>query len=219
MQQPQARPSSGRISLVYGVIFGLIIGGIDLVYSLILDLTNPPFLNSLFQGFAALKLDTTLANVLYSLVLSSPVYILLLVSFLLVGLFASRKTNKVSTGVLAALWTGVIFMVVDLIIVNILLLFVFTFPTLSTSGTSSAEVANLESSLLTFSVIFSIVAGVISMGIGLGLGALGGLMGRGQGAAPVQPYQVPVYANPAQFPYSPMPAPGPASPPFPRAEE
>jgi hypothetical protein len=63
MQQPQALPSSVKTSLIYGLIFGGIIGVIDIAYTGILDATSPPFQASLFQALSSLNI--VLANIIF----------------------------------------------------------------------------------------------------------------------------------------------------------
>lgn len=214
MQQPQTPPSPIRASLLYGLIFGAIIGAIDIIYALILDLGHLPFLttfaNALFKAFY--RFPPILFNIVYNLIINAPLYTLLLVAFLLAGVFAARKSQKVSAGLLAALWTGLLFLVIDLLIVGVLFSFLIVFPQYARSGTSASDLASIESSTISAIFTYGLITNIAVIAIGLGLGALGGLMGRGsQGVQPYptpyafQPYQTPVYANPQQFPGGPVP--------------
>jgi hypothetical protein len=51
MEQPRTLPGSGKISLVYGLIAGLIVGTLDSIYSFYTSATNPPFVQALFNAF------------------------------------------------------------------------------------------------------------------------------------------------------------------------
>lgn len=212
MQQPQTLASPMKASLVYSLIFGSIIGGLDIIYALILDLGHLPFLNSfsdmLFKAFY--RFPPIFFDIVYNLIINAPLYILLLVALLVAGVFAARKSKKVSAGLLAALWTGLLFLLVDILIVGVLFSFLIVFPQYAQDVTPASELAGFEAATLTGIFTYVLITDIILVAIGLGLGALGGLMGRGsqpvQLAQPYpspyafQPYQTPVYANPQHFP-------------------
>src|SRR5579859_5408377 len=97
MQQPQIPlqqfqmapgPGGGKAALQYGLIFGGIIGLIDILYSYYLDAANPAWLGSLLQPFYTLP--SVLSTAVTGFIVSLPLYVLLLVFFLLAGLFAAR---------------------------------------------------------------------------------------------------------------------------------
>jgi|SRR5581483_2921684 len=216
MEHPQNLPRVGKVSLIYGLIFGLIIGIIDIIYSYVLDATNLPFVQALYQAFASLPY--TLSSTIVAIILSLPIYFLLLLAFFLVGIFASNKAKKVNAGLLAALWTGVVFVAMDFLVATILLFYLVVVPLYkNTPGMSAADLANLINSSLIFNISYSLTAGLILIVLGLGIGALGGLLGASIGK-PAQPYQTPSpnlyqpyqsyppyqaqpYANPEQSPY------------------
>ncbi|MGH2480801.1 MAG: hypothetical protein ACRDHW_14200, partial [Ktedonobacteraceae bacterium] len=215
----QMHPGSGKVSLIWGLIFGLVIGAIDIAYSAILNITNPPFLASLSQSLASLS--PVVADVVYTFVASLPIYILLFVSFLLAGIFASRKTKKVSTGMLAGVLVGVLYLVLDLFIATILFYYVFTIPLFTQQGVPASVTRNL----FITGVVYSLITELIFIGMGAGIGALGGLIGKGAGTPaqqypflapnPYLPYPGQVHANPNQYPPYGQAAPGqmPPSPP------
>lgn len=220
MQQlPQRLPGSGKIALKYGLIFGGAIGLIDILYSVILDTTNPAFLNSLAQALSSL--NSILFNTIYAFIVSLPIYLLLMVAFLLTGLFAARQTSNASTGMLAGLWAAALFVVIDLLIANLGLELLIAFPQIQREDPVAA--ASIEQSILSAMLSYGIVAGLILIGLGLGIGALGGAMGKGKAlpqpvyppllyqpslAPAYQPYQTPQYANPQPFPPGQQPPPG-----------
>jgi hypothetical protein len=195
LQQGQVPPvPEGRMAfLQYGLILGGIIGVIDILYTYLLDTASPAFLEPLNKFLASLPL--VLANIIYTFVLSIPFYILLFVSFLLAGIFAARKSKRASSGTLAGLLVGGVYLVMDLFFATLLLNYLVVFPQIA-SYTSPSELALTESSILTSSVSYSIVAGLILIGFGALIGLLGGVIGRG-GRTPVQ-YYAPYVPNPHQ---------------------
>ena len=220
MQQPQLplqqfqmppRPGGGKAALQYGLIFGGIIGLIDILYSYYLDASNPAWLGSLLQPFYTLP--PVLSTAVTGFIVSLPLYVLLLVCFLLAGLFAARNSKRVSTGVIAGLFVGGIYLFVDLFIANLLLTYLIIFPQMTHANYGSG-LASAESSILVSTVVYSLIAGLILIGVGALVGALGGLIGRG-GSVPTQPYapyapnpyqaQAPLYINPQPNPYAPPP--------------
>jgi hypothetical protein len=211
MQQPPISPASGggKSALQYGLIFGGIIGLIDVLYSYLLSVANIPVLGALSSALSSLP--PFLFSIIYAFIVSIPIYILLFVSFLLAGLFAARKSKRAASGTMAGLIVGGIYVLVDLLFATLLLLYLVTFPQIA-EYTPPASMASTESSILIPAISYSIVAGLILIGIGCLVGLLGGLMGRGGKAStqlyspyvpnPYQP-QPSVYANPQQdlYPY------------------
>lgn len=219
MQQPQTLPGSGRIALKYALIFGGVIALIDVLYSVLLDVTNLGFLDSLSQALSSL--NYFLSVVLYNLIISLPVYLLLAVMVWLAGLFAARKTNKASTGMLAGLWVGLYYVIVDLLIATIALDLLVVFPQIVQNTSSLAEAAVVERTILTNGIIYSLGAGLVLIGLSVGIGALAGAAGKGNAAAAptyaspaYQVYQAapPPYGDPPQFPYGQQPPQGPFPP-------
>lgn len=221
MQQlPQTLPGSGKVALKYGLIFGGAICLIDILYSIVLDTTHPGFLDSLAQALSSLH--DMLFITLYVLIVSLPLYLLLMVAFLAAGLFSARQTHKASTGMLAGLWAATLFGVIDLLIANLGLDLLIMFPQIQREN-SAAVAVSIEQGVISSTFSYGIVAGLILIGLGLGIGALGGAMGKGKAQpqpaypppllkpypAPAnQPYPTPPYASPQPFLPGQPPPPG-----------
>jgi len=209
LQQSPLPPASGggKSALQYGLIFGGIIGLIDVLYSYLLSVANIPVLGTLNSALSSLP--SFLFSIIYPFIVSIPIYILLFVAFLLAGLFAARKSKRAASGTMAGLIVGGIYLLVDLLFATLLVLYLITFPQIA-KYTPPALMASTESSILIPAISYSIVASLILIGIGCLVGFLGGLMGRGGKASthlyspyipnPYQP-QPPVYADPQSNPY------------------
>lgn len=201
VQQPQTpRPAGGRMAfLQFGLIFGGSIGLIDVLYSYFLSVTNLPFLDSLAQ--ALFRLPIFLYNAVYTFILSIPIYVLLFICFLLAGLFAARKAKRVASGTFAGLLVGGVYLVVDLLIANLLLLYLVTFPRLAFQ-LSPTEFANFQGAVLSSALTYSLVAGLLLIGVGALVGSLGGLIGRGSTSTPTPQYMTfmpnPSFPQPGQ---------------------
>jgi hypothetical protein len=176
------------------------------------DAANFGFLASLSQALSSL--GYFLSVLLYNLIISLPVYLLLAVMVWLAGLFAARKTNKASTGMLAGLWVGLYYVIVDLLGANIALDLLVVFPQIVQNTSSLSEAATLERTILINGIIYSLGAGLVLIGLSVGIGALAGAAGKGNAApasayaAPAyQMYQAPppLYGDPQQVPYGQQP--------------
>lgn len=213
MQQPQIPleqpafpqpPKGGKAALQYGLIFGGGISLIDILYSYLTANGTITWFYSITEPLYRLPLF--LYTALGGIIVSMPIYILLFIAFLLAGLFAVRSSKRPSSGTIAGLLAGGIFLVADLFIATILLDLVVVFPQIAAT-TPHAEVASLESSILIENVVYAVVADLLLLGIGAGIGALGGLMGKSQAPAQAQAYafvppyqpQPPLYANPNPY--------------------
>ncbi len=198
-QQPQLAPApgGGRAALQYGLLFGGIVGLIDVIYAYLLDNGTITFFNPIYQAFARLPyaLDYTFASIIASI----PIYILLFVAFLLAGIFAARKSKRLASGVFAGLLAGGAFLAIDLLIAGILLTIVVVFPQL-TQGPyplTGSNLTDVESTTMTSVIIYSLVADLLLVGIGTLIGLLGGAIGKGGSApAPAQYYATPYTPNP-----------------------
>src|SRR5579883_3070605 len=204
MQQPQmpiqqfplsTPPGSGKAALQYGLIFGAIISLIDVLYSYLVDKGTIAWFSGISQALGRLPL--ILGNILYVLVSGSPIFLMLLIVCVLAGL----KSKRASSGALAGLLVGGVFLVVDVLIVGMLLTILLIFPQVTAEP-------GVRGSLLRDSMVYSAGVDLFMLGFGVLLGWLGGALGGGRGATP-QPYMfVPLSSYPPQgfAPASPYPA-------------
>jgi hypothetical protein len=196
--QTVSTPGSGKTALFFGALFGFCSGILQLLC--IFSLAGVGLLLSIVLCMAAL---------------------------LLAGLFASKRTGKVSTGTLAGLWSGLISSVIVVGILGLLLLVAIhntAFIDASMSAfTNALRSDNLPSSItpqqaVTYMglgmVILSIIWLALGIGAGAGIGAIGGMIGKTM--APVAQYpQQPFTSYPAAptFPqYTVPPTPAPQQP-------
>jgi hypothetical protein len=222
MQQPQIpvqqfplppAPGSGKAALRYGLIFGGSIGLIDILYTFLLDRGSITWFDRLFP--ILYRLPTFVATALSDIIISSPIYVLLFVGFVLAGVFAARKSKRASSGALAGLLAGGAFLLLDLLIGALLLTVLVVFPQYAQiPQTSPADLASMESGALTQIMVYALVADLVLLGIGALLGWLGGAMGGGKSAPaqaqqymfaahPIYPPQVLIPANPNPMPMQP----------------
>ncbi len=204
-----APPNSGRVAFRSGLIIGIILAIVEAIILVV----------STFYSIGALqsiRIAPNLGVSIISVVLVVVGFFLGLIAYFVSGIFGSRVTGKVSTGVFAGMWTGAIYGVIDCIVYMILLIMVKLGPTLNYYTRiyhySAAQINQLRLVTITAGVIGSIIGIGFAVGLGAGLGALGGLIGRRSSKAPrpQQPYPVQFY--PGQ-PYPAMPQyPGPFYP-------
>jgi hypothetical protein len=194
IMQTVPMPGSGKTALLFGALFGICAG---LVQTLLLFF--------LAGGGYVLSL------------------LLWVIALLLAGLFASKRTGRVSTGALAGLCAGLFGGVLVMGILALLLLVVTHNPTLMDEVMNAARSNGMPSSITTQQAAVDVGLGMIivaaiwllfAIGSGAGIGALGGLIGKGM--APAAPYGQQPYAMyaPAQSfpPYAPPLAPTSAPP-------
>lgn len=177
----QVQTRTANPALQNGLLFGLILGVIEVVLSL------------------------TLGNIGFLICL---ILYLGLVGF--AGYRASARTGKVSTGLVAGLFAGLLSSVI-----GSLGLFLYTLPNVDTlrqllqqqantfnQGISINYTNNVVIGLLVLLLVILIIASSV---LALGIGAIGGAIGKGN--APAQPTSYPPY--PGQYPdpkYMPPPA-------------
>jgi len=189
--QTVSTPGSGKTALLFGALFGVCSG---LVQILCL---------SFLPG----------AGYLLSLLLCT-------VALLLAGLFASKRTGKVSTGTLAGLWSGLICSVIVVGVLGLMLLVVTHNSSFMDEMMNALRNSNMPSSItsdqaMLYMGIGMIILGVIwvavGVGTGAGIGAIGGLIGKS--ISPMAQYNqqpfasYPVAPNYPQYPVPPIPAP------------
>jgi hypothetical protein len=185
-QQITPRPGGAAFIWKWGAIFGVILGVVQILISLL-----------------SLGGVGTLLNL-----------VIWLVGFFLIGLFASRQTGRVRTGVLVGLVTGLIGGLIVALLVAIQI--TANGPQLTQAinqvtqsarqqgqDFSESQIRTLATVGLVVGLIFTVA---IELGLGAGIGALGGLLGRRQ-AAPVAPapYVEALWTPQQQPPMPPMP--------------
>jgi hypothetical protein len=195
--QTVSTPGSGKTALLFGVLFGIASGLVQLLCMFFL--AGAGFLLSLF---------------------------LCTVALLLAGIFASKRTGKVSTGTLAGLWCGLISSVIVVGILSLTLLVMTHDPAFMDELISRMRSSNIPSSITLQQMVLYIRLGTLILaviwlsvgsGAGAGIGAIGGLIGKSMSPAAQyaqQPFpsypaapNFPQYATPptptppGQFPY------------------
>lgn len=165
LKQPHLR----RIALFFGLATGII----DFIYSGLLSHSHfsfgeriPPYLwpNSIYEPPF---------NVFLTFLYNLPIFLLLLLVFLVVGFIATYKTKRVSMHVSLVFWTGVPFTVMDFLLGKD---FVFMGEVYGQLGEASTPVVARE--VLLSALLYSLVAGLILIIIGLGISKLGGLLAK-----------------------------------------
>jgi hypothetical protein len=136
-----------------GLLFGILLGILTIVYNVILSLAG---LSTLFIG--AIMLVYTGSGLLISIV----GFIVAILAYLVAGMRATQQTGRVGTGALAGLWSALIGAVITWVYA---LLFY---------ATSSAIVAPP----LSVMVLDAILSIALTMLFGAVIGALGGLFRR-----------------------------------------
>ena len=190
MQPDQHPPESGKTAFRYGLIFGI---GLFVIGMILVTIGTITFHGSPIGVYF---------TVFY--------WLIGLVVFFLVGIFAAKKTGKVSTGTLAGLWAGISEGALYAIF-SIILFFAYSLNaeanalTTSSSGQFTAETTRQLA--IVGGIIGAVFSLLIAIGLGAGLGALGGLVGRATSKFKplAQPY--PGQPYPGQ-PYPGQPYPG-----------
>jgi len=173
MQQPQISSTSGswKAALYYGLPFGGIIGLLDVLYYYYWNTTNfDPSLSGYSQPF---QLFDLVGDVLFYL----PLCIFLFLFFFLAGFLATQKTQRVSSGRLAGLIVGTVFLLVDVCVGGLLLTYLIIFPQMA-QALSASDLASAENALLRSDTPLSIVVGLILLGAGALFGTIGGSQAR-----------------------------------------
>lgn len=167
----------GRPALRQGLIFGVALGIIEVLFSY----TS--------QALVLGGISTLIAYLLY------------LAFGLIAGLRASEQTGRVSTGVVAGLWTGLFSSLVSSIVS-----FIITVANLSTVVASLQDTArkahqnpNVYTTQTVIEIELFVLAIVIILALLLGLvgGAIGGYIGRNRANIPTQEYQESYFAPPS----------------------
>lgn len=196
--QTVSTPDSGKTALLFGALFGICAGLIQIL------------------------LFFALAGVGYLLSL-----VFWIVALLLAGLLASKRTGKVSTGTLAGLWSGLIGGVMVMGVFALVMLIATHDPSFMNAFMSGVRSSNMPYSITSqqmvlymglFVVIVTAAWLLVSIGAGAGIGAIGGVIGKTMSPAPQhgwQPYPAyPAAQNSPQYapPQAPISAPPGALP-------
>lgn len=164
--QGQVTPRQGNAAFIWkwGVIFGIILGAIQIILSLL-----------------SLGIIGTVIEVL-----------VWLIGFFLIGIFAARRTGRVGTGALMGLVTGLIGGLIAVIFAIIQI--TANGPEITRTIDQAVSSAQRQGRHISLSevraiAIVGIVIGLIvtvgfELGLGAGIGALGGLVGRSQARPP-----------------------------------
>ena len=184
--------TKGRPALNQGILFGVIVGVILIIYLLVAYIAYVPTL---------------------SLILGIATFVIELFLYAVAGYRASAITGKTGTGAIAGLFTGLFGGLIGAV-VSIILVVVFVDAT-RTRTLSVVTTASLRH-LYTNSFIIGTGIGAALLGLGFAIGygaaagAIGGVIGRRR-APQAQSYQEALYQGmpPAQGPYQQMPPQGP----------
>lgn len=178
---PPARPakkvSAFGVGLVFGIILAVILIGIGLIRHFV---TGVPLLG--------------LALGIISIIVA-------LVAYFFAGFRASSQSGKVSTGLLAGMWTGLISMALNAIVAVLLDLSQLPQITdsvnqaIATSGSSSSSIQFTDTTTLVVVIIGQIIAVLIVSAIALGVGAIGGAAGKGRAPTSGDQYQEALYQS------------------------
>jgi hypothetical protein len=187
--------TTGRPALREGAIFGVSLGVLSLIVSLI-------------SGF----LGATGVGAILGIV----VFVLFLGASLFAGIRASAKTGKVSTGLLAGLFVGLFASIISGI--GGIIYDIFNLNTLMGQANKALQQTGSGIRYTTGSFLAVTVGGVVLvivvyLLIGLAIGAIGGAIGRGRAPKPVTPYQESMYPGATLGAYPPPMASAPGYPP------
>ncbi len=174
---PAKKVSAFGIGLVFGIILAVILIGIGLI-----------------KHFVA-------GAPLLGLVLSIISIVAALIAYFFAGFRASSQSGRVSTGLLAGMWTGLISMILNAIVAVLLSLSQLSQTTdainqrLATSG-STTSMQFTDTTTLAFLIIGEIIVIIIVSAIALGVGAIGGAAGKGRAPTSGDQYQESLYQSP-----------------------
>ena len=177
MHQPTTTSTSSpslRQGLLFGLILGLVLAVIDVITSLV-DL-----------GGAGLAV-------------SSVTFLLSLAVYFFAGMRASQQTGKLTTGLLAGSWAGLVSS-----LLSFLATLLITFTTIDAIRARLQAVAAQQHVQIQYtnSLIIgsSVVVGLLVVGfyilVGLGMGSVGGAIGKRRANIPVRAYEEAMFQPP-----------------------
>ena len=187
--------SSGRAAIRWGIIFGVIIGIIGIVDTVIIRAAFGSVLSSGSQQ--------QIVNATGGLLALSCVPCLLYLALLFVsGILPARDTGSVGQGAIGGLIAGVVGVIISGIAG--LVIDVVSPMHISTAASGSSGIGTIG--LGAAAGIIGIIVDLVILGaLGAGLGALGGLVGKNQYRGPVATYQPSMYQGMGQQPGYPPP--------------
>lgn len=187
MQSSQASPSTGNPALRFGAIFGLTWGVV-----LVANYYASQQLSIGWSGLAAVVIS--------------------LLVYLVAGMLAAQQTGKVSTGLVAGLFTGIFSSLINVVGVVVILILNPSIVNKArqvaqqTVQSAGANFTYTNSMIIGFAVVGLILGLLLAGGVGLGMGALGGVIGRSRAPQAQVPYQDSMHLG--MMPPTPYGAPG-----------
>jgi hypothetical protein len=167
----ETRPDTHRVALNQGLIFGSIMGGVALII-LIIDgglhvysSLMSSLANNLRLSYVQATLYVSILFLLFRLAIAAAV-------FILAGWQAAKRTGQMATGVLAGLYAGIVYGLINLCLTSIVFL-AFTAPDLASFHVDIT-------SMLGSTIINNILTGMVLTGAVFGslFGLIGGSLGR-----------------------------------------
>ena len=165
------QPGTGKFAFRQGAIYGVGIGVISIICSLLNTFTHLGF-------FSIIS------------------WVAWLVGICAVGFLVARQTGRVSAAAIAGLAAGLIGGLISLIW-GIISLFTIGAAALQdvvnqTAAQTHTSATNLQSVLISGAIFALVIALAIQLGLGAGIGALAGLVGRSQAAKTTAPVDGPM---------------------------
>lgn len=176
--QPAKKVSAFRIGLLFGIILAVIMIAFNFAEQ---------FAKDVVRGGG--------------LVLSILTIIISLAAFFFAGFRASSQSGKVSTGLLAGMWTGIISSLVNG--VASVLLTIPNLPELTRTANQAiidsgaqTNIRYTETTMLLLTIGGTFLLLLLASAIALGVGAIGGAAGKGRAPMSQQAYQESFYQSP-----------------------
>ena len=170
----QNTSAQSRPALKQGILFGVIVGVILIVY---------------------LLLNYLVYNATLTLIVGIIAFLVELGLYAFAGYRASAITGKTGTGAIAGLFTGLFGGLIGAV-TSIILLFLFVDTTriraLSLATSAAIRQIYTNSFIITTGLLAALLGLALAIGYGAGLGAIGGLLGKRR-APQAQPYQEALY--------------------------
>lgn len=171
-QPPRTQPT-GKIALKYGLIFGAILVGADL-----LEFVAGTLFSRLLPSLQAQYHLSFSALALYSLVIPGIFVLIDWVIYFLAGLFTARRAQQVGTATIACLWASLCYFVIYILGLGINVLITWS------------EITRYNLSVIGYFVNVGtglVETLILNIGLGIGIGTLGGLLGKSLASKRAQP--------------------------------
>lgn len=176
--QPAKKVSAFRIGLLFGIILAVIMIGFNFAEQFAKDVLG--------RG---------------GLILTILTIIISLAAYFFAGFRASSQSGKVSTGLLAGMWTGIISSLVNG--VASVLLTIPQLPELTRTANqviidsgAQTDIRYTETTMLLLTIGGTFLLLLLASAIALGVGAIGGAAGKGRAPMSQQAYQEAFYQSP-----------------------